>query len=732
MQVANKTGEHFGNVLIIGLGMIGGSFAKALRERGLAYLYGADRRIGELTLGISHGVIDAAAELDAETIAKMDVIVLATPVRAMESVMGQIKPHLRPHTLVTDVGSTKGSVAAAAQRVFGQVPSNFIPSHPIAGAEKSGVLAANPNLFERHMAIITPMAHSNPDQLDLLYRIWRAIGADVVSMDVEHHDHVLAASSHLPHLLAYTLVDALANAERSKDIFRFAAGGFRDFTRIASSDPTMWRDVFLANKEATLSTLDLFTDRLADMRTAIENEDGAAMFGVFTRAKSARDHFLRLLEQRKGAPVKEQKALNLQVRSGSVLEGEINLPADKYLSHIALIMTALADGVSTLNNVQLVGDLYVTAQALRDMGVIIEECGNGVIRVFGVGRRGLRAPIAPVNIHESQTSLYFLLPALAVQSFHCEIIAEGELLLQPQTLLLQQLRCCGVSLESAEADCLPLTIVGGLPATISTTQSDPYLAISQVLLNTLSGNATSAEQWLTVDPLARQVIESFVSADGDLNSSWLATELDIPADPQLVLWTVLTTGALPGSQVVINNVGQSQVVMSLIGSLREAGMQLEWDGQTSVSETSLPLHRLVVRYSRLQRLIIDAKHDPKLQAFLPMLLSASAFAEEGGVLLFDQTMPYYFEDRLTVVCDGLRHLGAQVERTPAGISMTANSLTGGQMDSAGDLYVVLALLLISARAAGGGIVQDCRLFLEEFPGWEDISGQLGFQCQLSV
>ncbi|WOD06934.1 prephenate dehydrogenase/arogenate dehydrogenase family protein [Marinomonas sp. GJ51-6] len=290
--------KKFGNVMIIGLGMIGGSFAKALKDRGLATLYGADRREGELALGVSTGVIDYPAQLTEDYIAKMDVIVLATPVRAMESVLQEIKPFLSVDTLVTDVGSTKGSVVESARRAFGSLPSNFIPSHPIAGAEKSGVLAANPSLFEKHMAIVTPLSGSNPVLLDRLHRIWRAIGADVVSMDVEHHDHVLASSSHLPHLLAYTLVDALANGDRSQDVFKFAAGGFRDFTRIASSDPVMWRDVFLANKEATLATLDHFTDRLADMRTAIEQGDGASMFGVFTRAKSARDHFLRLLEQR--------------------------------------------------------------------------------------------------------------------------------------------------------------------------------------------------------------------------------------------------------------------------------------------------------------------------------------------------------------------------------------------------------------------------------------------------
>jgi 3-phosphoshikimate 1-carboxyvinyltransferase len=298
VNVVPQEKKKFGNVMIIGLGMIGGSFAKALKERGLATLYGVDRREGELALGVSTGVIDHPAELSAAFVSKMDIIILATPVRAMESVLFDIKPFLSKNILVTDVGSTKVSVVEAVRRVFSEVPPNFIPSHPIAGAEKSGVLASNSLLFEKHMAIVTPLPDSNPVLLDRLHRLWRAVGADVVSMDVEHHDHVLASSSHLPHLLAYTLVDALANGERSQDVFKFAAGGFRDFTRIASSDPVMWRDVFMANKDATLATLDHFTDRLADMRTAIAQGDGASMFGVFTRAKSARDHFLRLLEQR--------------------------------------------------------------------------------------------------------------------------------------------------------------------------------------------------------------------------------------------------------------------------------------------------------------------------------------------------------------------------------------------------------------------------------------------------
>ena len=255
----------------------------------------------------------------------------------------------------------------------------------------------------------------------------------------------------------YTLVDALANADRSQDIFRFAAGGFRDFTRIASSDPTMWRDVFLANKDATLTTLDLFTDRLADMRKAIEESDGASMYGVFTRAKSARDHFLRLLEQRTLGQAQE-KQVSIAVAPASSVQGQITLIGDKSLSHRALIMGALSDGVSELANVDLVGDVKVTMQALRDMGVVIEEFGHGTVRVHGVGRKGLRAPIAPINVHDSATSLYLLLPILAGQDFSVEVIGEGVLLNTPFTHLLSLMNLSGASVSSAAAGCLPFRV----------------------------------------------------------------------------------------------------------------------------------------------------------------------------------------------------------------------------------------------------------------------------------
>nr|BFE90357.1 hypothetical protein GCM10020185_08930 [Pseudomonas brassicacearum subsp. brassicacearum] len=193
--------------------------------------------------------------------------------------------------ILTDVGSAKGNVVRAATEAFGGMPARFVPGHPIAGSEQSGVEASNAELFRRHKVILTPLDQTDPAALAMVDRLWRELGADVEHMQVERHDEVLAATSHLPHLLAFGLVDSLAKRNENLEIFRYAAGGFRDFTRIAGSDPVMWHDIFLANREAVLRTLDTFRSDLDALRDAVDAGDGHQLLGVFTRARVAREHF---------------------------------------------------------------------------------------------------------------------------------------------------------------------------------------------------------------------------------------------------------------------------------------------------------------------------------------------------------------------------------------------------------------------------------------------------------
>ncbi len=279
---------------IVGLGLIGGSLASALKERGaVGEVVATGRREASLRKGLELGVIDRWTLDLAEAVRGADVVVIATPTQVAEKVLRELAPLLDERTVVTDVASVKGNLLRAAQAVFGEPPPNLVLGHPIAGSEQSGVEAARAELFVDHRVILTPLANTAPQALNTIEQMWTAAGAEVSCMDVAEHDAVLAATSHLPHVLAYALVDALARDGSASEIFRYAAGGFRDFTRIASSDPQMWHDIVLANRDAVLDRMDLFSANLARLREAIAAGDGEAIKATFESAKMARDqHFL--------------------------------------------------------------------------------------------------------------------------------------------------------------------------------------------------------------------------------------------------------------------------------------------------------------------------------------------------------------------------------------------------------------------------------------------------------
>lgn len=275
---------------IIGVGLIGGSLARALKKAGACKeIVGSDRTVAQLKKAVDLGVIDRYDTDIAKAAAGADMIVLAAPVGSSEAILRQLKGHLDANTIITDVGSAKQSVIEAARAVFGKVPGNFVPGHPIAGTEQSGVEASSAQMFQQRRVVLTPLPETDTQALNTVRRMWEQAGAEVVEMDARTHDEILAATSHLPHVLAYTLVDTLARMEQHADIFRFAASGFRDFTRIAASDPVMWLDICLANRVAILEMIEKFSADLNHFAAALRDQDGAALLALLERAKAARD-----------------------------------------------------------------------------------------------------------------------------------------------------------------------------------------------------------------------------------------------------------------------------------------------------------------------------------------------------------------------------------------------------------------------------------------------------------
>ena len=284
-------------IVIFGVGLIGGSVALALKKAqtkpGSIHIIGLGRNPASLASALQLGVIDQGLDIDQAdlqaSLADADVILIAAPVAQTSGILARIKPHLNPRTVITDAGSTKSDVLACAQTILAEQFNQFVGGHPIAGAEKSGVTAARADLFVGKNVVLTPTAKTQAEALARITEFWQACGAKVSNMPAQAHDEIFASVSHLPHLLAFALVDELAARPNAAELFGFAASGFRDFTRIAGSHPEMWRDISLANKDALLKELAAYQDELARLKTLLQNQDGAGLEALFSRASLARN-----------------------------------------------------------------------------------------------------------------------------------------------------------------------------------------------------------------------------------------------------------------------------------------------------------------------------------------------------------------------------------------------------------------------------------------------------------
>ena len=285
---------RFGRVAVIGVGLIGGSFALSLKRARLAgHIVGAGRSRANLRRAVGKRAIDSIARSPAAAAENADLILIATSVSHFPKIFSSIKSKIKPGAIITDAGSTKRDVVAAARRGLGRKVAQFIPGHPIAGAEKSGVGAASKDLFEGKRVVLTPLASNSSRDVRTLEKTWLRLKARVSRMSAAEHDAVFAAVSHLPHLLAYGLVSDIAARRNAKQLFGYAAGGFRDFTRIASSHPEMWRDICDANRDFLLKEVRVFESVLGKIKPILKKRKTGALEKIFAGARSARDRWLK-------------------------------------------------------------------------------------------------------------------------------------------------------------------------------------------------------------------------------------------------------------------------------------------------------------------------------------------------------------------------------------------------------------------------------------------------------
>lgn len=722
-------------VVVIGLGLIGGSLAKALKQQQFAKQVAAfDRNTDELQQGLDLGVIDVACESMAQALDQADLVVLAVPVKATEAVLRDMHPHLPSSAVITDVGSTKGNVIDAARAVFGTIPPTFVPGHPIAGSEKSGVAAADEKLFVKHKVIVTPLPDSDEKAIQLISRMWQSAGAEVLRMDVARHDEVLAATSHLPHILAFSLVDTLAKDQESKEIFRYAAGGFRDFTRIAASDPTMWHDVCIANRTELLNQLDAFTQGLSRLRSAIEAQDSQTMLGVFTRAKAAREHFNKILSGTAYSLTQQQKPSRFIVRSGTALQGAIRVPGDKSISHRAVMLGALAEGVTSISGFLESEDSQATVQAFRNMGVVIEGPHQGRVRIFGVGLNGLCPPSGPLYLGNSGTTMRLLCGLLSAQAFDSELQGDKSLSERPMERIAAPLRQMGAKIVTTERGTAPVRIYGGQQ--LEGIEYAMPIASAQVksglLLAGLYGDGETRIQQTAVtrDHTERmlQVFGVVVEQQGDAvvlppHQTLRAANLEIPADISSAAFFIVAATLAPGSDLLIERVGVNPTRTGVLDILRLMGADIQLENTTQLSGE--PVADIRVKPAQLQGIDIPEHLISTAIDEFPALFIAAAAAKGTTRLRGASELRFKESDRISAMAEGLERLGIHTRVDGDAVEIQGGILQGGRVRSHGDHRIAMAFAVAGVIAEKEVIVDACNNVATSFPDFVEVAQKAG-------
>ncbi|MBV33042.1 MAG: bifunctional prephenate dehydrogenase/3-phosphoshikimate 1-carboxyvinyltransferase [Porticoccaceae bacterium] len=730
-------------LVIIGLGLIGASVALAAKKKKICHeVIGLNRQFSIVIAAKNSGVIDRAVEDLCEislNLNKNDLILICVPTLEFESVLRECQRLLRDCVTISDVCSVKGYTVETAKALYDCNPSQYVPGHPIAGSEKSGLGAADPELFANHLVILTPTLKTGSKNLELVKRFWEEFGASVCCMDTSRHDEILASTSHLPHMLAYSLVGTLASRADHQDIFRFAAGGFKDFTRIAASDPRMWRDIALTNRRAIVNALDCSLTDLHALRNAVDSCDSNTLMEIFTKAQSARKHLIgihpNVFKNRGNSDgSKDSCEIKYLIRPGGHCCAELRIPGDKSISHRSLMIGAIATGLTSVAGFLEGEDTLATLQAFRDMGVVIEGPSEGKLLIYGAGLNGLQKPLQPLYLGNSGTSMRLLSGLLVGQDFEVELVGDASLSKRPMNRIATPLKRMGACIETLADGFPPVKIQGS--GNLKSIDYDMPMASAQVkssiLLASLyvNGECSVTEPAPTRDHTERMLKEfgcdvttekSKIVIRGD--KKLIGKCIEIPSDISSAAFFMVAAAITPGSSVLLRNIGVNPTRVGVVNILRMMGADIKFLYTSNYGKE--PVADIQIKYRSLVG--IDIPEDQVALAIdeFPVIFVAAACATGTTRLTGAAELRVKESDRIKAMSDGLKILGIEVFPATDGLTIIGGAIGGGEVDSLGDHRIAMAFSIAALRAESEICVLNCKNVATSFPTFVQLSSEIG-------
>ena len=724
-------------VLIVGLGMIGGSIARGLKKANPERrIIACDTDAQALQQAIDEGVVSHSGEL-AALCPLADIIILAVPPLTVCELLPEVLKSMAPSALITDVASVKSHIFTSSQQFSEEALANFVPAHPIAGSVQSGYSASVEDLFDQRNVILTPHAGNSTDSVAIINALWRELGANVLGMTRTRHDEVLAATSHLPHLLAYAIVDVLVKQEQSEDIFRYAAGGFADFSRLASSDAKMWSDIFVANSAAVEKMLDAYIQSLLDFKKAIQNKEHGKLEESFGAAKQTRENFISQHFKPKKQEEMTNNQLSFSVQPGGQVAGTIRVAGDKSISHRSIILASIANGITRVTGFLEGEDALNTVAAFREMGVTIVGPENGELTIYGVGKNGLQAPRRSLYMGNSGTAMRLLAGLLAAQSFDSELIGDESLMERPMNRVAQPLRSMGARIDTGDSGTPPLTIRGSKLKGITYEMPIASAQVKSCLL--LAGLYAEGETKLLEPAPCRDHTERMLQGFGyevvvdaqegaaavvggaDLQ----ATQIDVPADISSAAFFLVAAAITPGSDLTLQHVGVNPTRIGIINLLRDMGANIESSNERLAGGE--PVADLRVRYQPLKGIVISEAQIPLAIDEFPVLFVAAACAEGETLLRGAEELRVKESDRLDAMAQGLAKLGVTVEAFDDGIKITGGKMGGGAVDSFGDHRISMAFTVAGLRSEAPIDIANCGNVATSFPNFVELATEVGMR-----